>query len=127
VHDRHDREDVRPLGHKLILSSSHMESPRFMTQLFQDAMAICRHFHKPNLFLTMTTNPKWPKIIHSLFPRQTVTDRSDIVSQIFEQKKKALLKLIDNGFFGTTVAHIHTIEFQKRGLPHIHLLIFLYP
>jgi len=36
-------------------------------------------------------------------------------------------KLIDNGFFGTTVAHIHTIEFQKRGLPHIHLLIFLHP
>ena len=24
------------------------------------------------------------------------------------------------------MAHIHTIEFQKRGLPHIHLLIFLY-
>ena len=37
--------------------------PRFMTQLFQDAMAICRHFHKPDLFLTMTANPKWPEII----------------------------------------------------------------
>jgi len=31
VHDRHDREDVGPLGHKLILLSSHIESPRFMT------------------------------------------------------------------------------------------------
>jgi len=30
-----------------------------MTQLFQDAMAICRHFHKPDLFLTITANPKW--------------------------------------------------------------------
>jgi len=69
----------------------------------------------------MTANPKWPEIIHSLFPGQTATDRPDIVSQVFEQKKKALLKLIDNGFFGTT------IEFQKRGLPHIHLLIFLHP
>ena len=97
-----------------------------MTQLFQDAMAICRHFHKPDLFLTMTANPKWPEIIHSLFPGQTATDRPDIVLQVFEQKKKALLKLINNGFFGTTVAHIHTIEFQKRGLPHIHLLIFLH-
>jgi len=127
VHDRHDGEDVGPLGHKLILPSSHVESPRFMTQLFQDAMAICRHFHKPDLFLTMTVNPKWPEIIYSLFPGQTATDRPDIVLWIFEQKKKALLKLIDNSFFGTTVAHIHTIEFQKRGLPHIHLLIFLYP
>jgi len=98
-----------------------------MTQLFQDAMAICRHFHKPDLFLTMTANPKWPEIIYSLFPGQTATDRPDIVSQVFEQKKKALLKLIDNSFFGTTIAHIHTIEFQKRGLSHIHLLIFLHP
>ena len=87
-----------------------------MTQLFQDAMAICRHFHKPDLFLTMTANLKWPEIIHSLFPGQTATDHPDIVSWVFEKKKKALLKLIDNGFFGTTVAHIHTIEFQKRGL-----------
>jgi len=98
-----------------------------MTQLFQDAMAICRHFYKPDLFLTMTTSPKWLEIIYSLFSGQTATDRPDIVSRVFEQKKKALLKLIDNGFFGTTVAHIHTIEFQKRGLPHIYLLIFLYP
>jgi len=74
-------------------------------------MAICKHFHKPDLFLIMTANPKWPEIIHSLFPGQTATDRPDIVSRVFEQKKKALLKLIDNGFFGTTVAHIHTIEF----------------
>ena len=97
-----------------------------MTQLFQDAMAICRHFYKPDLFLTMTANPKWPEIIHSLFPAQTATNRPDIVSWVFKQKKKALLKLIDNGFFDTTIAHIHTIEFQKRGLPHIHLLIFLH-
>jgi len=127
VHDRHDGEDVGPLGRKLILPSSHIGSPRFMTQLFQDAMAICRHFHKPDLFLTMTANPKWPEIIHSFFPGQTATDCPDIVSQVSEQKKKALLKLINNGFFGTTVARIHTIEFQKRGLPHIHLLIFLHP
>ena len=126
MHDRHDGEDIGPLGRKLILPSSHVGSPRFITQLFQDAMAICRHFHKPDLFLTMTANPKWPEILHSLFPGQTATDRPDIVSRVFEQKKKALLKLIDNGFFGTTIAHIHTIEFQKRGLPHIHLLIFLH-
>jgi len=89
-------------------------------------MAICRYFHKPDLFLTMTTNPKWPEIFHSLFPGQTATDRPDIVSRVFEQKKKVFLKLIDNSFFGITIAHIHTIEFQKRGLPHIHLLIFLH-
>ena len=89
-------------------------------------MAICRHFYKPDLFLTMTVNSKWPEIIYSFFPGQTTTNCPDIVSWVFEQKKKVLLKLIDNGFFSTTIAHIHTIEFQKRGLSHIYLLIFLY-
>jgi hypothetical protein len=41
-------------------------------------------------------------------------------------KKKALIDLIyKEGIFGTAVAYVYTIEFQKRGLPHIHLLIFL--
>lgn len=26
--------------------------------------------------------------------------------------------------FGKVTAHLHVIEFQKRGLPHAHLLIF---
>ena len=34
VHDRHDGENVRVLGHKLILPSSYVGSSRFMTQLF---------------------------------------------------------------------------------------------
>ena len=80
MHDRHNREDIGPLGRKLILPSSYVESPRFMTQLFQDAMAICRHFYKPDLFLTMTANPKWPEIIYSLFFGQIATDRPDIAS-----------------------------------------------
>ena len=80
VYDRHDGEDVGPLGHKLILPFSHVGSPRFMTQLFQNAMVICRHFHKPDLFLTMTANPKWLEIIHSLFPGQTATNHPDIIS-----------------------------------------------
>ena len=75
----------------------------------------------------MTANSKWPKIIYSLFPGQTTTNHPNIVSHVFEQKKKALFKLIDSGFFGIPIVHIHTIEFQKRDLPYTHLLIFLYP
>jgi len=39
-YNRYDGKDTRPLGHKFILFSSHVGSPRFMTQLFQDAMAV---------------------------------------------------------------------------------------
>ena len=40
-----------------ILSSSFMGSPRWFNAQFQDGMAICREYHKPDLFITMTCNP----------------------------------------------------------------------
>ncbi|KXN91247.1 hypothetical protein AN958_01607, partial [Leucoagaricus sp. SymC.cos] len=74
----------------------------------------------------ITANPNWEEIQSALLPGQTASDHPDIVAQVFEQKKKALLKEIMNGLFGNCVAMVHTIEFQKRSLSHIHVLIFLY-
>jgi hypothetical protein len=45
---------------------------------------------------------------------------------VFRIKLKSLIKdLIDNQIFGEVVAHVYVIEFQKRGLPHAHILIVL--
>ena len=110
-----------------------------MYQLFQDSMAICWHCQKPDLFLTMTANSNWPEIQQALLEldcpigdnpnnppkQQTAADRPDIVAQVFNQKKNALLKEIKNGLFGTLAGMVYTIESQKCSLPHMHLLIFL--
>jgi hypothetical protein len=41
---------------------------------------------------------------------------------------KALLDDIHkDGIMGHTVARVWTIEFQKSGLPHMHMIIFLHP
>ncbi|GBC30326.2 uncharacterized protein LOC107787946 [Rhizophagus irregularis DAOM 181602=DAOM 197198] len=50
---------------------------------------------KPDLFITITCNPKWLEIQNAL--------------------------LLD--IFGKVLAYLYTIEFQKRGLPHAHVLI----
>ncbi|KAL5186637.1 hypothetical protein HKD37_05G012461 [Glycine soja] len=48
------------------------------------------------------------------------TDRPDIVSRIFILKyEHMLLDLTKGQLLGKVVAYMHTIEFQKRGLPHI--------
>ncbi|KAF5349437.1 hypothetical protein D9758_014620 [Tetrapyrgos nigripes] len=74
----------------------------------------------------MTANPEWEEIQRELLPGQTSYDRPDLVSRVFQLKKKELLKDIQKvGIFGHAVAYVYTIEFQKRGLPHIHLLIIL--
>ena len=128
--------DLAQQGQQIILPSTHLGSARHMYQLFQDSMAICRFARKPDLFLTMTANPKWPEINQNLLRDEAAdhqgtihcqepSDRPDIVARVFEQKKESLLKEIKQGLFGSILGMVYTIEFQKRGLPHMHLLIFL--
>jgi hypothetical protein len=125
IHENND-VDLNQLGERKILPSSHTGSPRYMGQLFQDALAIGRQYQKIDLFITMTANPAWPEIVRELQPGETAADRPDLTTRVFALKKQALLDdTLKHGIFGQTVAHIYTIEFQKRGLPHMHLLIFL--
>jgi hypothetical protein len=123
-----ESDEVNPsdLGVKVILPSSFGGSPRHMAALYQDAMAVVRYFGKPDLFITMTCNPNWPEITDNLFPGQTASDRPDLVSRVFELKLQELMSDIrKRGIFGTVQAFIYVIEFQKRGLPHAHMLFIL--
>ena len=121
-----DHIDLSQLGQRVILPSSYLGGPRDMYQRYLDGMAIARHFKKIDLFLTMTANPNWPEIKRELLPGQTVNDRPDLVSRVFQLKKKVLMHaILKDGIFGPCVAHVYSIEFQKRGLPHMHLLLFL--
>ena len=54
------------VGSIVILPSSFHGSPRNMQQEYQDAMAIVSAMGKPDLFLTMTCNPKWREIQENL-------------------------------------------------------------
>ena len=96
-----------------------------MVQLYQDAMAIVRKFGRPDLFVTFTINPKWPDIQVELMAGQTAQDRPDLVSRVFQLKLSALHEEIKNGLFGSLAAQLWVIEFQKRGLPHAHILVIL--
>ncbi|XP_071582532.1 uncharacterized protein, partial [Temnothorax nylanderi] len=101
-------------------------SPRNMLQHYQDAMAIVRKYGKPDIFITMTCNPNWREIRENLLPGQQPADRPDICARVFNIKKDYLIDVIvRQKFFGEVLAYVYVIEFQKRGLPHIHLLITL--
>ena len=89
-------------------------------------MAICREYHKPDLFITMTCNPHWPEIEGQLKPGQTAQDRPDLVARVFKLKFDQLMNdFIAGEVLGKVVAYMHVIEFQKRGLPHAHILLIL--
>jgi hypothetical protein len=117
--------DWDQLGQRFILPSSFSGSTRHMQQLCQDALAINRYYGGGDLFITMTANPAWPEIQAALFPGQTAPDRPDLVVRAFKAKLDSLIKEINGGVLGAINAFLYTIEFQKRGLPHAHIIVFL--
>jgi hypothetical protein len=114
------------VGRRVVLPSSHTGSARAMRAAFMDAMAVTGRFKKPHLFVTMTTNPNWPEITRELDPGQEAIDRPDLVARVFKLKKEQLTdEIFGDGIFGKCPARVWTIEYQKRGLPHLHMLLFL--
>lgn len=118
--------NVNEIGSVCILPSSYTGSPRHMQEYIQDAMTYVRVYGRPDLFITFTCNPQWDEIKKYLLAGQSPTDRHDITARIFQQKLKSLMDfIVKHQAFGETRCHMYSIEWQKRGLPHAHILIWL--
>jgi hypothetical protein len=123
-----DGIDWAQLGKRYILPSSFSGSTRNMQQHLQDALAINRYYGGGDLFITMTANPEWPEIKAALLHKdQIAPNRPDLIVRVFHAKLKSLIGDIKYGALGDWAAHLYTIEFQKRGLPHAHIILFLKP
>jgi hypothetical protein len=72
------------------LPASFLGSRAWASEKVADALALCRAKGKPNLFVTMTTNPKWPEIQEALNPGQQVADIPMIVCRAFKGRLKML-------------------------------------
>ncbi|GKE11644.1 ATP-dependent DNA helicase PIF1, partial [Tanacetum coccineum] len=86
------RGDTNAVGldKRIVLPRTFTGSPRYMMQNYQDAIALCRAYDNPDLFITFTSNQKWPEIA--------------------KMESRAV---------------VYVIEFQKRGLPQAHILLWL--
>lgn len=127
---RDDNASAATMGKRFILPSLYTGGDRYMQQLYQDSMALVRHFGRQDLFITFTANPNWPDIKEALkdFPEKRLEDHPKMVVRSFRLRQKCLLDELKKGYiFGRFRGCVWTIEYQKRGLPHMHLLLFLHP
>jgi len=119
-------DEPAPVGRRMILPSTFTGGPRYMKQSYQDAMTIVRKYGKPDLFVTFTCNPGWPEIVNNKGNHAVASDRPELVARVFHAKLKQLMSdITENRVFGDVDAYVYTVEFQKRGLPHAHILIIL--
>ena len=110
---------------KKFLSDSVHGSARHRKKKAANALAICSECGPPHCFTTMTVNPYCQEIQEMLLPGQTAYQRPDIVARVFAEKKRALIHNIKNGryFGGLKCKYImYVIEYQFRGLPHVHIV-----
>ena len=113
-------------GTHVILPSSYKGSPRDNIQRYCDAMAVVRALGKPSYFITMTCNPKWKEIVDNLPHGLKAHECPDLVARVFKIKLDALLEdLHKNHVLGKSKGNTYVIEFQKRGLPHAHILMIM--
>lgn len=79
-------------GEQFLLPATFTGGPRYMKNMYLDAMAICRHFGFLDLFITFTCNLKWPELTRFLQKRGLNSDdRSDIICRIFKMKLDSLM------------------------------------
>jgi len=82
-----------------------------MHKLYQDGMAIVQVFEKSDLCSSFRSNAQ---------------DRLELISHVFNMKLKAIFNdILKENIFGKVLTYLYTIEFQKCGLPHAHVLLIL--
>ena len=72
-----------------------------MAERYHDAMAIYRWHGNPDLFITITTNPKWEEISDHLkmYGNDDPNDRPDLKARVFKMKLDELISDFNKGIF----------------------------
>ncbi|XP_074360116.1 uncharacterized protein LOC141700196 [Apium graveolens] len=120
--------DSSNIGKGIVLPAGYVGSKRYMQQNFQDALAVCRYIGHPDIFLTMTCNSLWDetKKMMEYVPGCIAPNCPDIISRVFRLKLDHLMVDVkDKKHFGVCIGVMYVVEFQKKGLPHVHMLIWL--
>ena len=84
--------------------------PRYTFGRQQDALVYVRKCGRPDLFITVTTNPKWLKILECSIPGQQPHDRPDLLVRVCCLKIQNLFKILKDGCFGCLEAPVLNVK-----------------
>ncbi|KIL64664.1 hypothetical protein M378DRAFT_77732, partial [Amanita muscaria Koide BX008] len=72
--------------------------------------------------ITATCNPNWPELASQLGPGQSATTVPHLTVRVFKARLYQLMRQLGE-LFGGLEYYVSAIEFQKRGLPHAHIVV----
>jgi hypothetical protein len=104
------------------LPSTFIHSPSWSAANISDCLALRKALGPVTLFITFTTNPRWPEITSQLLPGQSANDRPDLIVREFQQYLSSFMKDL-HSLFGPVLYHIRVTKFQSADFPTSILLL----
>ncbi|KAA6387270.1 MAG: putative ATP-dependent DNA helicase PIF1 [Streblomastix strix] len=106
---------LRDYINRLMIQEGVLSGERFVLQI--------KEFVLLDLLIIFTSNPRWDEII-SIIGDDSPANHPNIVSKILIIMQQELLDdIVKHHILGKVSCYCYGIEFQKRGLPHAHILI----
>jgi len=103
-----NRGETNPslIGRHIVLPASFTSGTRYMINNCQDAMAICKKFGYPYLFITITSNVNWSEIKYFVLAKElSASNRPDTVCRVFKIKLDEMMtNFKKEDFFGKSTA-----------------------
>nr|CAD2202128.1 unnamed protein product [Meloidogyne enterolobii] len=109
------------------MTNEHFRGSRqYYQKQYAACMTICREIGSIDLLITYTMDPSAPELSNILLEHQNWSDRPMEVCRIFIDKLAELVKdITEREVLGPVKAWFHSLEHQKRGLPHVHFAVIL--
>ncbi|EGT59074.1 hypothetical protein CAEBREN_28384 [Caenorhabditis brenneri] len=116
---------------------------KYQRELVMSAVTLANNLGKPQIFITFTGNPYWdeikdecqrlgcewadiPDFVNKCFLVKFEMMLEDVVGEKKKSSKKEGGKIVRKpGIFGVVTWYTYSVEFQQRGMPHVHLLLSL--
>jgi hypothetical protein len=111
-------------GMRAFIPASLTDSAEYWGEVATKCFAISTQFGAPTFFLTFTMNPYWCEFEALKRGPGTYSD-SAMAAIVFKMKLSALMNFIQTEeVLGTVRAFVWRVEYQRRGLPHAHILFW---
>jgi len=71
------------IGKRIVIPATFKGCDRYFAKLFQDGIGLIREYGKPDLFITLSCNPRWPEITVELIltPKE---HKLTIINRVFK-------------------------------------------
>jgi Helitron helicase-like domain at N-terminus len=121
-----DEDGDDPDTEDIVLPTTFLGSRKWASEQTADSLALARTYGPPSLFITMTCNSNWPEIRLRIQGKQEPFDTPIIIARAFKLRLRRLLDILRN-LLGSITYITYSIEFQKRGYPHAHIVLQVRP